>query len=29
MYGMANAAAVIVGKEFGIGSSRESVVRFG
>ena len=29
IYGIANAAAVIVGKEIGIGSSRESVVRIG
>lgn len=29
IYGIANAAAVIVGKEIGIGSSHESVVRIG
>ena len=29
IYGIANAAAVIVGKEIGIGSNRESVVRIG
>ena len=29
IYGIANAAAVIVGKEIGIGGSRESVVRIG
>ena len=29
IYGIANAAAVIVGKEIGLGSSRESVVRIG